>query len=236
MISESDWCVVGRYRWRSISQRYAHLEEQSLYDDAGAPENIPIIFYDTRQEDGKTLAPLYVARKVLVPQASSKKAKVISGCTQPQSTMPVMPLDPSVNCGTSPVASVSRHPENFPLVVGTTLPVPLHTIFLVLITVLLGDIAVTAAGMTTTSTSSSMTAVCCLATLGPDVISIGLILNRGRNSAFAAIHVVLWPCFLILFILPFISKLFIVHILFSVVLLLFLVRFRMGTYTTFFTF
>ncbi|RNF19162.1 uncharacterized protein Tco025E_04295 [Trypanosoma conorhini] len=237
MISERDWRVVGTYRWRSVSQLHANSEEACLYDDARPLESIPVIFYDTRQEDGEILAPRYVARKVSVPQGSSQKVKVVSGCARPQDTTPVVPLDPCLNCGAAATASGSRRrPEKSPLVVGTTLPLPLHTIFFLPITLLLADIAVTAAGMTRTTTGAPVTVVCCLVALGPDVIAIALILKRNSSFTFLAVHVVLWPCFVFLFLLPFLSMLFIIHVIISVILLLFIVRFRLSTYTTFFTF
>ncbi|KAF5222557.1 hypothetical protein TcYC6_0075940 [Trypanosoma cruzi] len=237
MISESDWRVVGTYRWRSLYPGYTNSEEQCLYEDAMHLENIPILLYDTKQEDGVILAPRYVARKVSAPQASCQKVKVLSGCAQPRDSTPAMPLESSLNCGTAPAASSSpSHSKKFFLVVGTTLPQPPHTVFVLFLALLLADIAVTATGVTTTPTSPLMSAVCCLAALGPDVVSIGLILRRERNSTFAAIHVVLWPCLVFLFLFPFISMVFIIHFILSAILLLFLVRFRVSSHTTFFTF
>ncbi|KEG10402.1 hypothetical protein DQ04_03751050 [Trypanosoma grayi] len=239
MLNEGQWRIVGTYQWRPLYQEYSNLEEKDLCEDEVPLNDIPIILYDTRQEDRGMLAPRYIATKVSVPQASVSNVKVRSGPAQLSnaSTVPAVPLDPAVNCGVTPSTSGSSlHTKKIPFVVATTLPQPMHTIFVLPFVILLADIAVTAAGLNTVPSSPTLVALSCLLVLAPDVAAIALIFKRGRFSSTAATHVALWPCVALIFLFPFVSMIFVVHVFLRLILLLFIYRLRVSTHTTYFTF
>ncbi|ORC87139.1 uncharacterized protein TM35_000231100 [Trypanosoma theileri] len=235
MLGEEEWCVVGTYRWRPFYQDYNNSGEGGLFEDVTPPDDVPIILYDAKEEKGDMLAPRYVAAKVSIPQTSDRKVKVFPGSADVSTKTPVVPLDPSLNCReTVSTSGVSSHTKKGPpLVVATTLPQPLHTIFVLPFAILLADIAIAAAGVTTVPTSPALIATSCLLVIAPDVVVIGLILRRGRVSTAVAIHLALWPSVAFLFIFPFVSMIFVVHMFFSFVLLVFLFRLRLSTHTTF---
>ncbi|KAH9588907.1 hypothetical protein LSM04_004350 [Trypanosoma melophagium] len=235
MLGEEEWRVVGTYRWRPLYQEYKNSGERGLFEDTTPPDDVPIILYDAKEEKGGVLAPRYVAAKVSIPQTSDRKVKVFSGSAEVSNKTPVIPLDPSLNCrATVSTSGASSHTKKRPpLVVATTLPQPLHTVFVLPFAILLADIAITAAGVTTAPTSPALSGTTCLLVIAPDVVVIGLILRRRRVATCVAVHVALWPCVVFLFIFPFVSMVFVLHMFFSLILLGFLFRLRLSTHTTF---
>lgn len=241
--SVSEWSVVGTFRKRPVPQGpiIDFTSDLSKHASAHHSGDIPVLLYDakTNENQRQSRVPRYVARKVSIPSPSQQKLKVVS-------LAPPRPTDgvalgeglPNIDCAET-VTALSRRrdgvQQKYPFVVGTVLPAPVQLAFLLPLVIFLADIALLVSSLATYVPSKGLIAACCVLVLIPDLGALILLLKRGIYSTTIAVHLLLWPNVVLLFIQPFVSMLFMIHFLLTVVMVLYCLRVRASTFTTFLT-
>lgn len=240
----SEWNVVGTFRKRPVPQGpVLDFTSDASHRDGLDTTDAPVLLYEARG-DGKqsqqpSRVPRYMARKIGIPPPSLQKMKVVS-FAPPRATSEPTPVDDEaffVDC-VEPPSPPSRHRDRVRqhrrLVIGTILPQPPQLALLLPLVTFLADVAILVASLTTYKPEKALIAACCLLVLVPDIGALVLLFKRGIYSVTCAVHLLLWPNVVLLFIQPFVSLLFIIHFFFTALLVLYCLRVRASTFMTFF--
>ncbi|KAG5475999.1 hypothetical protein CUR178_03714 [Leishmania enriettii] len=237
----SEWNVVGTFRKRPVPQGpIVDFTSDVSHRDSLENTDAPILLYEVIGDGNQQLSrvPRYMARKITIPPPSLVKMKVVS-LAPPRPTDAGTRSDEDlffVDCPEPPSAP-SHHKDRVhrqqSLVIGTILPPPSQSTFLLPFAVCLADIALLAVSLTTYKPEKSITAACCVLVLVSDIGALILLLKRGMYSVTIAVHLLLWPNVVLLFLQPFVSLLFMVHFLLVALMVLCCLRVRASTYMTF---
>ncbi|KAK7197745.1 hypothetical protein NESM_000726800 [Novymonas esmeraldas] len=241
-VAVSEWNVVGTFRKRPVPQGPV-VDFASDLSHRGSPDvtEAPILLYEVRSDGSQpqSRVPRYLARKIPIPPPSLRKMKVVS--LAPPRLATGMRSDEDVffvDCPeprSAPAHNRDRVGRHHPLVIGTILPPPPQLAFLLPLVVFLADVALLVVSLTTYTPAKALIAACCLLVLVPDIAALILLFKRGIYSVTIAIHLLLWPNIVLLFVQPFVSLLFMVHFLLTAMMMLYCLRVRSSTYMTFCT-
>ncbi|CAJ1028233.1 hypothetical protein, conserved [Leishmania lindenbergi] len=238
----SEWNVVGTFRKRPVPQGpivdfTADVSHQISLDNTDAPILLYEMKGDKNQQESRV--PRYMARKIAIPPPSLHRMRVVS-LAPPRSTDTGARSDEDlffVDCPERPSAP-SNHRDRVhrqqPLVIGTILPPPLQLAFLMPFGVFLIDIALLVASLTTYKPEKALIVACCVLVLVPDIGALILLFKGGIYFLTIAVHLLLWPNIVLLFLQPFVSLLFMVHFLLTTLMLLYCLRIRASVYMTFY--
>ncbi|KPI89900.1 hypothetical protein ABL78_0972 [Leptomonas seymouri] len=239
----SEWSVVGTFRKRPVPQGRIidFTSDLSKHTPSNNEDDIPVLLYDAKTDENQqqSRVPRYIARKVAIPPPSLQELKVVS-LVPPRSTDSAVVGEglPNIDC-VEPVATLSRSRDGVRskrvFIVGTVLPALPQLTFLLPLVIFLADIALLVVSLTTYSPSRELTAACCLLVLVPNIGALVLLLKRGIYSTTFAIHLLLWPNIVLLYIQPFVSLLFMIHFILTTIMVLYCLRIRTSTYMTFCT-
>lgn len=239
----AEWNVVGTFRKRPVPQGpiIDFTSDLSKQTTTNHENDIPVLLYDakTSENQQQSRVPRYIARKISIPPPSAQKLKVVSlAPPRPADAVVAAESMPNVDC-VEPVTTLSRRRDGVrrkhPFVVGTVLPAPPQLALLLPVVIFLADIAILVVSLTTYTPTKGLIAACSLLVLVPDIGALVLLLKRGIYSTTIAVHLLLWPNIVLLFIQPYVSLLFMIHFIFTTILVLYCLRVRASTYMTFCT-
>ncbi|KPA84211.1 hypothetical protein ABB37_02265 [Leptomonas pyrrhocoris] len=239
----SEWSVVGTFRKRPVPQGpiIDLTSDLSKHTSLNNEDDTPVLLYEAKTDENQqpSRVPRYLARKVAIPPPSFQKLKVVSlALPRPTDNVAVGENLPNVDCA-EPITTLSCHRDGvrrkYPYAVGTVLPAPPQLAFILPVAIFLADIALLVVSLTTHKPRNGLIAACCLLVLVPDIGALVLLLKRGIYSTTFAIHLLLWPNIVLLFIQPFVSLLFMIHFILTAIMVMYCLRVRASTYTTFFT-
>lgn len=234
---KEQWSVVGSFKKRPVP----HSDVIDLLYDGDEPTEVdaPILLYDMNKGDDGPQVPKYVAQKVAIPPSSvDQKLKSIS-LAPPQSQMQGDEKEAlNLACAEPaplPVPDARRVKQKKKFVLVTSLPGPSQLSYALPLVIFLLDIAVLVASLTTQRTSKQLIAACCVLVLVPDTVSLVLIIKKGLYTTTIALHLLLWPNVVLLFLQPFTSLLFVTHLILTTLFVMFVLRVRGSLYCKFYT-
>jgi hypothetical protein len=239
----AEWNVVGTFRKRPVPQGpiIDFTSDLGKHGSVDNEDDIPVLLYDAKTDENQqqSRVPRYIARKVAIPSPPLQNLKVVSlAPPRPSDSTAAAESMPNVDC-VEPITSFSRRKDcvrrKHPFIIGTVLPAPPQLALLLPVVVFLADVALLVVSLTTYTPDKGLTAACCLLVLVPDIGALILLLKRGIYSTTIAVHLLMWPNIVLLFIQPFVSLLFMIHFILTAVMVLYCLRVRGSTYTTYCT-
>lgn len=236
------WTVVGTFYKRPVPQGQVvdFTREHSRYDDDDACD-APILLYDMKSgdEERQYRVPRYLARKIPIPPPATQTLKVVSVAPpriDPTKTVKEEAESFNIDCD-EPVFSSSHQQSQAKrkkaIVVGTLTPGPSHLSFLLPFIIVLGDVALLVACLATEKPRRELIAAYSLLVLVPDFGTLVILIKRGLYSITFAIHLLIWPNVVLLFLLPYIYVVFVLHLLLTLLMVIYCLRFRRSTHISF---